>query len=234
MSTPTEARTALDTARTEAAQAAELIEALAERVRDGDDDVTAEQIATQRQLAELAELRVTGAERKLAAAETADRDARAKAIAAAARKLLDQDDMQPLLDAVRSAVTALGHLVDVTTARTERIHTLAVQAVEVNEDLKRADPAAGPWPSSAYGFRAQTFPAHVAVMGEGNATAVRPGRMAAAVLAFALDGNRSLAAEAREVFNAPFAAVIERLMAEVPGLDAVLSQQGAPELGAAA
>lgn len=215
---PVEARTALDTARSEAEQAAELIEALAERVRAGDDDVTAEQIASQRQLAELAELRVTGAERKLAAAEAADRDARAKAIGTAARKLISTDDTQPITDAVRDAVAALEHLLDVTATRTARIHEVAEQAVKVNEELKSADPAAGPWPSTAYGFRGQTYPAHVAVMGEGTAGAVRPGRMAAAVLAMALNGDRSLAAEAREVFNAPFEHVIERLNAEVPGL----------------
>lgn len=225
MTTPTEARTALDTARTEAEQAAELIEALAERVRGGDDDdVTAEQIASQRQLAELAGLRVTGAERKLAAAEATDRDARAKATAAAARKLLAQDDMQPLHDAVKAAVEAMEHLVTTTTARTERIHALAAQAVGLNEELKTVDPAAGPWPSSAYGFRAQTFPAHVAVIGEGTATAVRPGRMAAAVLALALAGNRSMVAEVREVFNAPQEHVIERLQADVPGLVEALRQ----------
>jgi hypothetical protein len=244
--TPAEARTALDTARTEAEQAAELIEALAERVRGGDDDVTAEQIASQRQLAELAELRVTGAERKLAAAEATDRDARAKAIATAARKLISTDDTQPVIDAVRDAVAALEHLLAVAATRTARIHEVAEQAVRINEELKsvataaveaegKAELAEGrgipiwyaaddPWPTTAYGFRAQTFPAHVAVIGEGTAGAVRPGRMAAAVLALALDGNRSLAAETREVFNAPFEHVIGRLQADVPGLAEALRQ----------
>ncbi|MFD6973551.1 hypothetical protein [Streptomyces sp. NPDC059949] len=224
MTTPTEARIALDTARTEAEQARDLVADLAERVREGDEDVTGEQILAQRQLAELAGLRVEAAERKLVAAEDADRDARAKAIAAAARQLIDEDDLKPLLDATRDAVTALKHLLAVTAARTERIREVAVQAVHLNEELKTADPTAGPWPSSAYGFRAQTYPVHVAVLGEGNANAVRPGRMAAAVLAFALDDNRSLAGEAREVFNASFGAVIERLKAEVPGLDEALQQ----------
>lgn len=218
MATPTEASTALDTARSEAAQAHELIEALAERVRDGDDNVTAEQISGQRQLAELAELRVEAAERKLAAAVTADRDARAKTIAAAARQLIAEDDMRPLLDATRDAVTALRHLLAVTATRTARIHTVAKDAVAINEEFRSADSAAGPWPSSAYGFRGQSYPAHVAVLGEGTASAIRPGRMAASVLALALDGNRGMTGEAREVFNAPLTVVIERLNAEVPGL----------------
>ncbi|MFD9357743.1 hypothetical protein [Streptomyces sp. NPDC060031] len=99
------------------------------------------------------------------------------------------NDMQPLTDAARAAVAALEHVVTVTVSRTERIHALAVRAVGINEELKGADPTAGPWPSSAYGFRAQTYPAHVAVLGEGVANAVRPGRVAAAVLALAMEGN---------------------------------------------
>ncbi|MFJ7204270.1 hypothetical protein ACIQWR_12140 [Streptomyces sp. NPDC098789] len=220
--TPTEARTALDTARAEADQAHEVVEALTERVREGDEQVTAEHIAGQRQLAELAGLRVTAAERKLTAAEAADRDARAQAIAADARTLISTDDTRPVLDAVQAAVAALEHLLAVTASRTARIHEVAEQAVKVNEELKRSDPAAGPWPSSNYGFRAQTFPAHVAVMGEGTADAIRPGRMAAAVLAMALDGDRSLTGEARQVFNAPFEHVIERLNADVLGLAGAL------------
>ncbi|MER6252906.1 hypothetical protein ABT224_16250 [Streptomyces sp. NPDC001584] len=242
--TPDEAREGLDTARTEAEQARDLVADLAERVREGDEDVTGEQILAQRQLAELAGLRVEAAERKLAAAVGADRDARAKAIGAAARKLISTDDTQPVIDAVRDAVAALEHLLAVTATRTARIHEVAEQAVRINDELKsvaraaveaegQAELAQGrgvpvrttaeqAWPSSAYGFRAQTFPANVTVMGEGTAGAVRPGRMAAAVLALALDGDRSLAAEAREVFNAPLAAVIERLKTEVPGLDEAL------------
>ncbi|KJY18389.1 MULTISPECIES: hypothetical protein [unclassified Streptomyces] len=238
--TPAEAREALDTARTEAEQARGLVADLAERVREGDEDVTGEQILAQRQLAELAGLRVEAAERKLAAAVGADRDARAKAVAAAARKLISQDDMQPVYDAAKAAVEALQHLVAVSTARTERIKAVSVEAVIINDELKavaRAAAAAGmtpggampiryeaeePWPSAAYGFRGQTFPPTVTVLGEGTATAVRPGRMAASVLALALTDDRQLAGEAREVFNASFSSTIERLMAEVPGLDEVL------------
>ncbi|MER6199820.1 hypothetical protein ABT234_20925 [Streptomyces sp. NPDC001586] len=244
--TPDEAREGLDTARIEAEQARDLVADLAERVREGDEGVTGEQILAQRQLAELAGLRVEAAERKLTAAEDADRDARAKAIAAAARQLISTDDTQPVIEAVRDAVAALEHLLAVTATRTARIHEVAVQAVQINDELKsvaraavEAEAAASlaegrgipvqympaePWPSSAYGFRGQTYPAHVMVMGEGGADAIRPGRMAAAVLALALNGDRSLAAEARGVFNAPLADVIQRLKAEVPGLDEALRQ----------
>ncbi|MFJ3978358.1 hypothetical protein [Streptomyces sp. NPDC090021] len=222
--TPAEAREALDTARSEAAEAHATVEALAERVRDGDEHVTPEELAGQRSLAELAGLRVEAAERKLAAAEAADRDARAKAIAAAARQLIETDDTQPVLDAVQAAVAALKHLVTVTTDRTARILTVATEAVGMNEELKLTDPDAGPWPSTRYGFRAQTFPAHVAVLDEGNAAALRPGRMVAAALALALADDQPMVEEARQVLSAPFAAVIERLKTEVPGLDEALRQ----------
>ncbi|MGW2438753.1 hypothetical protein ACWCY1_18725 [Streptomyces goshikiensis] len=216
--TPAEAREALDTARTEAAQAHEVIEALAERVREGDEQVTAEQIAGQRQLAELAELRVEAAERKLAAAVTADRDARAKAIAAAARDLIDADDMQPLTDAVRAAVAALERVAALAAVRSARIHATARDAVAINEELKEANPAAGPWPSDAYDFRGQTFPASVTVLRQGRAAAVPPGRLAAVALALALTGDRQMEADARETLTAPTDSLVARVTAEIPGL----------------
>ncbi|MEV7833011.1 hypothetical protein AB0P12_20710 [Streptomyces subrutilus] len=220
--TPTEARTALDTARTEAEQAHEVIDALTERVREGDEQVTAEQIAGQRQLAELAGLRVTAAERKLKAAVAADRDARAKAVATAARDLLDEDDTAPLIDAVQAAVVALEHLADLAAARTARIHDAARDAVAINEELRGADPDAGAWPTDAYGFRGQTFPASVMVRGEGRTAAVPPGRLAAVALALALTGDRQMGADARETLTAPTDLLVARVATELPGLAAAL------------
>ncbi|KOU48988.1 hypothetical protein ADK55_19160 [Streptomyces sp. WM4235] len=220
--TPTEARETLDTARTEAAQAHETIEALAERVRAGDEHVTAEQIAGQRQLAELAELRVEAAERKLAAAVAADRDARANAIGAAVRELVNEDDTQPLIEAVQAAVAALEHLVRLDAARTARIHAVARDVVAINEELKQVDPAAGSWPSDAYDFRGQTFPASVTALREGRTAAVPPGRLAAVALALALTSDRQMEADARETLKATTDAVVVRVTGEVPGLAAAL------------
>ncbi|MFJ7780088.1 hypothetical protein [Streptomyces yangpuensis] len=216
--TPADAREALATARTEAAEAHATVEALAERVREGDDGVTPEQLASQRSLAELAGLRVEAAERKLAQAVTADLDARARTNAAAIRDLVGADDTQPLVDAVQAAAAALAHLTDMAAARAARIHAVASEAVGINAELRAAFPDAGPWPSDAYGVRAQTSPTSVTVVGEGRTAAVPPGRLAAIALALGITGNRGIEADAREALNATTDSLIQNIAREVPGL----------------
>lgn len=186
--TPAEAREQLDTARTEATEAAALIETLAERVRDGDTDVTAEQMAGQRQLAELAQLRVTAAERKLTAAQSADLDARARAVADRIAALVDEDSTAPILDAARTVMTAVQALVSVSEERHATIRDVAVDGVHMNEELGRS--SNDPWPSrDRYGFMTQSSPQpHVVAVGEGSATAIPAGRVLGLVLRAALDG----------------------------------------------
>lgn len=72
------ADTAVTTAVSEAREAANLAQALEERVRDGDDTVTPDQIASARELGHFAQLRADATARK---AETAKRDARLAALA---------------------------------------------------------------------------------------------------------------------------------------------------------
>ncbi|MGW2584531.1 hypothetical protein ACWCYZ_24930 [Streptomyces virginiae] len=135
--TPTEAREALETARTEAEQARGLVAALTERVRDGDDDVTGAEINAQRQLAELAELRVTGAERKLDAALKADRHARCTEAVQKARALLEADDVRPVVEAVATIRMAVAQLADAVNARNAAIADAGSRLENLNEELAR-------------------------------------------------------------------------------------------------
>ena len=217
--TPADAREALETARSEAAEAHATVEALTERVREGDEHVTPEELAGQRSLADLAALRVEAAERKLTAAIDADRDARARATAAAVRELVDADDTQPLVDALRDAAAAVARLADLANARAARIRAVASDAVGINAELKDAG-ATGPWPSDAYGFRGQTVPASVTACGKGGrrADAVPAGRLAAVALVLGLGNDRQMEADARETLTAPTDRVIARVAGEVPGL----------------
>lgn len=184
--TPAQAREQLETARREAAEATSLVTELADRVRDGDTDVTAEQMAGQKQLAELAQLRITAAERKLAAAVSADLDARARATADRARALVDEDSTAPVLDAVRAVAGAVRTLMQVSADRHDAIRQVATEGVLMNEELGRSDNE--PFPSRAYGFMASTLPElNITAVDQGHARAIPAGRVLGLVLRAVLD-----------------------------------------------
>ncbi|MCB5166041.1 hypothetical protein LG634_14495 [Streptomyces bambusae] len=214
--TPADARTALATARTEADQARELVEALAERVRGGDQAVTAEQIGGQRQLAELAGLRVEAAERKLATAVAADRDARARAIGDRVRDLVAADSTAPLIDAVKAVMGAVAALVDVASERRELIRATAVEGVAMNDELGRSQ--SDPWPSRAYGFMAQTTGGiNVVAVDRGHVQAFQVGDLLGVALAAALAGQTDACRQlAHMVTTTPEA--VEHTAKGVPGL----------------
>ncbi|MFB7936048.1 hypothetical protein [Streptomyces sp. NPDC056049] len=131
----TAARTALETAQREAEEARALVETLAERVRDGAEDITGADIAAQRQLAELAGLRVTGAERKLAEAVKVDRDARCKRTVEAARALLAADSTAPILDAITAIRESVARLMAAVDSRNESIKAVGTQIAALDSEL---------------------------------------------------------------------------------------------------
>ncbi|MGW2580635.1 hypothetical protein ACWCYZ_04725 [Streptomyces virginiae] len=193
--TPTEARTALDTATSEAEQARSLVAALTERVREGDEDVTGEQLAAQRQLAEFAELRVTGAERKLTNAIDADRHARCTEAVETARRLLDADDTRPVVDAVTAIRTAVVQLVDVVSARNADIEAAGSRLELLNDELGREAGTLGErgsWPLFDQ-FQARGDRSHILVRdpkaGGRSATALSTIDLATAALMTVLCGD---------------------------------------------
>ncbi|MFK0225894.1 hypothetical protein ACIQUL_09010 [Streptomyces sp. NPDC090303] len=212
----TDARTALETAQREAAEARALVDTLAERVRDGAEDITGEDIATQRQLAEFADLRVTAAERKLTAAVAADRDTRAQAAAARVRALVADDSTEALCDAARAVVAAVHVLVEAADERAAAIRDVAAEGSRINDELDRGDD--DPWPSRQYGFMAQTSPMpSVTAVGEGRATSVPAHRLLGVVLASALLDHGSMRTEVGRAMQTPWHG-IEAAAGNVAGL----------------
>lgn len=214
--TPVQAREQLDTARREADEARTLADELADRVRDGDTEVTAEQLGAQRQLAELAKLRVEAAERKLQAASAADLDARAKDTAKRVRALVADDSAEPLVDAARAVMDAVHDLVSVAAEREAAIREVAVDGQNMNDALGAN--TADPWPSRRYGFLAQSSPpVNVTAVGEGRAVAVPVGDLLGAVVSAALLGRSDARnTAARIMVGIPES--IARVTAGVPGL----------------
>ncbi|WP_155059738.1 hypothetical protein [Streptomyces blattellae] len=116
MTTTTTAAPAVEQAEQEATEAEQLLAALEERVRDGDEQVTAQQLADARELGRFAKLRAEAARRKAdrAAAKAAERQRAARLDQAAAMAApggpLDADALAAAYanarDAVRAFVTA--------------------------------------------------------------------------------------------------------------------------------
>jgi hypothetical protein len=215
--TPGQAREQLENARREAAEAATLGDQLADRVRDGDTDVTAEQLGAQRQLAELAELRITAAERKLKAALDADLDARARALAGHIGDLIDDDSTEEIVTAAMDVTEAIGRLLTLSGQRDDAIRQLADQAVLINGELGRGPH--NPWPSrTGYGFMGQNAPGQsVSLDGKGHVEAIRAGHVLGAILAAALAGRSTDRHYAGQVLEGVPESV-GRFLAGVPGL----------------
>ncbi|MGC5007451.1 hypothetical protein [Streptomyces sp. DT203] len=140
MTTPTteQARAALATAEAEKTEAEELAAALADKVRAGDDTVKPKDITAARELAEFADLRITAARRKLAAAEEADRHARAEAVAADVRALVEDDDPDDIAAKVTAAVDAIKAVYAVTEARRLRVLEMAGRVRSLANELEVA------------------------------------------------------------------------------------------------
>ncbi|MEI5008614.1 hypothetical protein RB196_16010 [Streptomyces sp. PmtA] len=133
--TPQQAAEAIRTARTEQEEAEQLAASLEERVLDGDPDVTPAQITEARELARFAELRITAAERKHAAAQEAARHATARDIAARAAELLSREDGTELVDAMRGAADALSRLAAVAEKRHTLVTALGGELADITEQL---------------------------------------------------------------------------------------------------
>ena len=211
---PREAAAAVTDAKTEAEEARQLVDALADRVRDGDQDVTPEQLAGQKQLAEFARLRLDAAHRQHARAATEAREARAQRAADAGRDLLDADDTQPILDAARAALDALTTLVRVARERNDAIRAAGVQLDTANAELLQAGEP-GPFPIRRFGV---TGDANVVIVpGTGRTATVHPGHLVGAMAHLALTGDGWEQRNAREVVGGLDAGV-QRIGEEVPGL----------------
>jgi hypothetical protein len=168
----------LPTAQAELAEAKAALEALQERVRDGDQDVTPEQLATQRELISFAELRVEAAQRT----ETRFREEEWAALGAATKKAAGQliagAGMDEVADAARAAADAIAHLAALAQARNGQIEEIGTTLARLDNDLAAATDAeqnSGPWASRRYGVWGDR--SRVVVDGLGNASALDIGRL---------------------------------------------------------
>ncbi|MFF4347845.1 hypothetical protein [Streptomyces sp. NPDC001530] len=152
--TPEQARDALAAAEAEKTEAEELAAALADKVRAGDDTVTPKDLTAARELADFADLRITAARRKMAAAEDADRHARAEQVAAEVGALVEQEDSAELAAKMRAAVDALADLYAATAARRERILGMTERVKRIGAELELAGVAPAHEVGKRYGVAA--------------------------------------------------------------------------------
>lgn len=155
--TPAQARTDLVDAQRERTEAQELADALAEQIRSGDSTVTPADLAAKRDLIEFADLRIEAARRRLAAAEDADRHARAQQITERIQALTAADQPEAVTAAVRrvvDAVTALHGLID---SRNTEIRDLSYAADAIADELA-TDGARSQAARPGYGIAGGTGP----------------------------------------------------------------------------
>ncbi|MEU3413748.1 hypothetical protein ABZ760_21175 [Streptomyces sp. NPDC006658] len=141
----------LATAQAELDEARATLATLQEQVREGDDTVTAQQLADQRELIAFAELRVEAAQRT----ETRIREDQRAALGAAAKQaaehLISGAGMDEIADATRAAVDALAHLAALANKRNAQIAEIGARLLQLDNDLQAAGEVSGPWGSKRYG-----------------------------------------------------------------------------------
>ncbi|MFC1434272.1 hypothetical protein ACEZDB_26895 [Streptacidiphilus sp. N1-3] len=213
--TPEQARRGILEAQAQKREAEQLAAALEERVRSGHADITPEQLASARESARFAELRITAAERRLAAAIEADLHARAAAQAARAREIAAEDTVE-LVAAFDTATQAIHDLVRIAGERCERIREVWFALRDVEEEM-----AAAGMPGMAkarHGVASNVGVLHLE--GEPHPiTATRPAVLiaAAAYAGAGLDGGHGYLAELHSELAAGQANV-RRALAELPEL----------------
>lgn len=141
----------LATAEQELHEARTALEALNDRVRDGDDDVTPEQLATQRELISFAELRVEAAQRTETRIREEERAALAASAKQAAQSLINGSGMDEIAAAERAAVDAIAHLAAIANARNARIAEVGTTLVGLDEALELAGAGSAPGNTRRYG-----------------------------------------------------------------------------------
>ncbi|MEC3992263.1 hypothetical protein VSR01_01360 [Actinacidiphila sp. DG2A-62] len=133
--TPAQARTDLADAQRERAEAQSLADALAEQIRSGDANVTPGDLAAKRDLIEFADLRVEAARRRLAAAEEADRHARAQQIAQRVQAATAADQTEAMTASVQRVTDAVADLHALVSSRNEQVRDLSHAADAIADEL---------------------------------------------------------------------------------------------------
>lgn len=130
--TDTFTRPTVEQAEADAVAAEAAAAELRAAVEDGDDTVTPAALAEAEQVGMFARLRITAARRRADADAEADRHARADAVAAEVRRMVEVEDPEGVAEAIRAASDALAALYDATAARRARVLSMAgrVQTIQ--------------------------------------------------------------------------------------------------------
>lgn len=212
----------LTTAQTELAEARTALETLTEQVRDGDQDVTPQQLAAQRELIAFAELRVEAAERTEARYREDERAALAAAAKQATEQLITGSGMDEIAAATKAAADAIAALSALAYARNEKIAEIGTSLARLDTDIATATDGPrdeGPWASRRYGVWGDRTA--VAVPGVGVAPRLDVGVLAAAAVVAGLGTSpEGREAQTRHVgaFNGLRNQVVCNLLEQYPQL----------------
>ncbi|MEU1117813.1 MULTISPECIES: hypothetical protein [unclassified Streptomyces] len=218
-------------ARAELDEARATLTALEESVREGE-DVTAQQLAAQRELISFAELRVEAAQRTEARMREDERAELAATAKTAATDLITGDTMPSIATATKTAVDALAALATLAYERNAKIEELGATLAGIDEDLK-VQLDADPWASKRYGIWGARD--RVNVPGTGFAARMDVGALTTAVVAIALAGSpqgRDAARSHRDHANGLANLTVRKLLEDFPPLGVEL--RATPEEFAAA
>lgn len=219
--TPEQARDALAAAEAEKTEAEELAAALADKVRAGDDTVTPKDLTAARELAEFADLRITAARRKLAAAEESDRHARAEQVAAEARALVDQEDAAEIAAKMRAAADALADLYAATAARRERVLHMSSRVRSVAAELEAAGVDSPREMRKRYGLAADHDSVSVYQPSQMGCVGVTPALAVAAAVGLAVPNNGAQAEVSEQMGY--LSSRVETMLRQVPAVGAAFA-----------
>lgn len=212
---------AVDAAEREAADAQRDLDALTERVRNGDQDVTPQQLAAQQQVVDFARLRVDAARRSAARLREEERQRLADHAKAAAAHLIANDGSAEIVAAVRAAAAAVAELRRAVDARNAKIAAVASNVAQLANSLTQEFGADGHESQKTRHYGVWGDATNIVVQDAGRASAVRAGNVAAAAFLVGLgDDDAATAAweDAKALIGGLANLAINRVGQDVPGL----------------
>ena len=221
------------TAQAELEEARLALETLRERVRQGDQDVTPEQLATQRELLGFAQLRVEAAQRTETRIREEERAALGAAAKEAAEALITGPGAGEIADAMRTAVDSIAALTALVRTRNQQIAEVGSTLIHLDDDLKQAGIVTGPWGSKRYGLWGDRK--HVIVPGVGTAPYVDVAALTVTAVVAGLGASQQAGEEQRrhaELANGIWDSEVRKTLEAHPWLADVL--RATPEEYAAA
>jgi hypothetical protein len=210
--------TTITEAEREAADAAHELDALKERVREGDTTVTPERIAAQQQVVDFATLRVEAAKRSAARLREDERQQLAEQARQAAQHLMGEEGSADVVAAVMASVEATAELRRVVDAHNAQVAAVGAVVAKLSNSLT-GEGTTGSQATRPYGVWGDD--SHIVVEKAGHATKYSAGELAAAAFLVGLGTDAASPqheAQARGLLNGLTNQAIGRVGRDVPGL----------------